>query len=545
MSRSSETTKYTLYGALFGLCFPTGAIVFLYLTGEIGATGSPASLIAEAHRNPLLYIIDSAPLFLGLFARLAGIRQERLQRLSDSLEVQVRVKTASLERALQETRQANQTIAHMAEHDALTGLLNRRRFQLELEKWSQFSLRYGRSVALVFIDLDEFKFINDNYGHGAGDRYLAGVADLLSSVLRNTDILSRWGGDEFALLLPETPREAAMEVADKLLRSLNHGSIDIGATTLSPRASIGMALFPDHGGDLNEIMVCADAAMYEAKAAGRNHWRLYSSSSHEMEHVQEQLRWEGRIRRALENDQFTLFYQPLLRLSDSSTPGYEALLRLEDRDGEIVNPSEFLGTAERFGLSTSIDYMVIRKVVRKIATLAEHDIWISLNLSRRSLEEPKLIEHIEAVADEHSLSPGRLFIEIPEAAAMEYLDQVRKLIGQLQAITCQVVLDDFGRGLAYRYLQQLPVDMVKIDGELIHGLLTREGNRDLVRDITAAAHEHGMQVVAKCVENADLLPILYRLGLDYAQGFALGKPVESIEKIHLFLSENNGGNRIS
>lgn len=541
MPRFSETTKYTLYGALFGLCFPVGAVAFLYLIGDIGGPGRSGSLIAQAHHNPLLYIIDSAPFFLGLFARFAGIRQDRLQRLTDSLEEQVQAKTASLEHALEETRQANQTIAHMAEHDALTGLLNRRRFQLELEKWSQFSLRYKRSVALVFIDLDEFKFINDSYGHGAGDRYLSGIADLLASVLRNTDILSRWGGDEFAVLLPETPREAAMEVADKLLRSLNQASIDIGDRKVQPRASIGMALFPEHGSDLNEIMVYADAAMYEAKAAGRNCWRLYSASTHEMERVQEQLQWEGRIRRALENDQFMLFYQPLLRLADSSTPGYEALLRLEDRDGEIISPGEFLGSAERFGLSVSIDHMVVRKVIRKIVSLSEHDIWISLNLSRRSLEDPKLVDHIDTVARENSLKPGLLYIEITEAAAMEYLDQVRGLVERLKAINCRVVLDDFGRGPAYHYLQQLPVDLVKIDGELIHGLLSQDGDHTLISDITAAAHAQGMEVVAKSVENADLLPILHRLGVDYAQGFALGKPVEAIEKIELFLSENTAG----
>ena len=540
MSRVSEATKYTLYGALFGLCFPVGAVVFLYAIGDISGALDPAAIIAQAHRNSLLYIIDSAPFFLGLFARFAGVRQDRLLEFSASLEQQVAAKTESLERALDEARKANETIAHMAEHDALTGLLNRRRFQKELEKWTQYALRYQRCAALVFIDLDKFKFVNDTYGHHAGDRYLTAISDLLSKSLRTTDIVARWGGDEFAVLLPETPREAAAGVANKLLQCLNEADIDLGAHRMQPSASIGIALFPDHGSKLDEVVACADAAMYEAKAAGRNCWRLYSSSSQEMERVQAHIQWESRLRRALENDQFLLFYQPLLRLSDNVTPGYEALLRMEDRDGQLISPGLFLESAERFGLAVPIDYMVIRKAARKIAALSERSIWISLNLSRASLDDAKLFSHIEGAVRENALKPGQLHIEITETAAMEYLDQVGTLIMKLKAIGCRVVLDDFGRGPAHQYLQQLPVDLVKIDGELIRDLATHGSSNNLVRNLTGLAHAAGMQVVAKFVEDSSLLDILRELNVDYAQGFAIGMPVEAIEQIQLL--DSAGGN---
>jgi diguanylate cyclase (GGDEF)-like protein len=531
MARLNETAKYTIYGVLFGLCFPIGSVVFLYLMNEIADTSDWLTIIAEAHHNSLLWVIDSAPLFLGLFARLAGMRQDRILRFSASLEQQVADKTESLRLALDESKKANEMIAYMAEHDALTGLLNRRRFQKELEKWGQYALRYQRSAALIFIDLDKFKFVNDTYGHHAGDQYLTAVSELLKSALRTTDTVARWGGDEFAVLLPETQKNAALEVANKLLQLFNEAKFNIAGHDLSPSASIGMALFPDHGADFGALIAYADAAMYQAKSAGRNCWRLYSSSPQEMERIQEHIQWEGRLRRALENDQFILFYQPILCLADNTTPGYEALLRMEDRDGQLISPGLFLESAERFGLAVPIDHMVIRKAVRKIHGFDEQDLWISLNLSRASLEDEKLFDHIKAVVAETALRPGQLHIEITEAAAMEHIGQMRELAVKLKTIGCRLVLDDFGHGPAYQYLQQIPVDMVKIDASLIRGLLTQKTNQNLVKSLTTVAHDLGIQVIAKFVEDVALIELLRELNVDYAQGFAIGRPMESIEQI--------------
>lgn len=527
----NETKKYTLYGALFGLCFPIGSIFFLYLRSEITDTSNWLTLIASAHHNSLLWVIDSAPLFLGLFARLAGMRQDRILRFSESLEQQVTDKTESLRLALAESRKAHELVAHMAEHDALTGLLNRRRFQKELQKWGQYALRYQRNAALIFIDLDKFKFVNDTYGHHAGDQYLTAISNLLKTALRTTDTVARWGGDEFAVLLPETHKNSAIEVAHKLLRLFNEAKFNIEGHELYPSASIGMALFPDHGADFNALIVYADAAMYEAKSAGRNCWRLYSSSPQEVQRVQEHIQWEGRLRRALENDQFLLFYQPLLRLADNTTPGYEALLRMEDRDGQLISPGMFLESAERFGLAVPIDYMVIRKAVRKIHSFDEQDLWISLNLSRASLKDEKLFDHIKTAVEESALRSGQLHIEISAAAAMEYIDQVRELGVRLKSLGCHLVLDDFGHGPAYQYLQQIPIDMVKIDASLIRNLSSQKANQALVKNITTVAHDLGIQVVAKFIEDVALLPLLRELNVDYAQGFAIGRPMESIEHL--------------
>lgn len=517
MARLNETTKYTIYGALFGLCFPIGSIVFLCLMNEITDTSDWWAVLAEAHSNSLLWVIDSAPLFLGLFARLAGMRQDRILRFSASLEQQVADKTESLHLALDESRKANEMISHMAEHDALTGLLNRRRFQKELDKWGQYALRYKRSAALIFIDLDKFKFVNDTYGHHVGDQYLIAISDLLRTALRTTDTVARWGGDEFAVLLPETQKDAAIEVANKLLRLFFETKFNIAGHDLTPSVSIGMALYPDHGKDLSALIVYADAAMYEAKSAGRNCWRLYSSSPQEMECVQEHIQWEARLRRALENDQFLLFYQPLLRLSDNTTPGYEVLLQMEDRDGQLISPGLFVEFAERFGLTVPIDYMVIRKAIRKILSFAEQDLWVSLNLSRASLKDENLFDHIKAAVTESALRPGQLHFEITEAVAMEHIRQVRELGVKLKTIGCRLVLDDFGHGPAYQFLQQIPVDMVKIDASLVRDLLTQKTNHTLVRNLTAVAHDLGIQVVVKYVEEAAVIEVLRELKVDYAQ----------------------------
>lgn len=529
MAHLTETTKYTIYGALFGLCFPLGSVTFLCFINELSYSSNWLGLIAEAHLNPLLWVIDSAPLFLGLFARLAGMRQDRILRFSVSLQQQVAEKTESLLLALDESRQANETIAHMAEHDPLTGLLNRRSYQKELEKWGQYALRYQHSAALVFIDLDKFKFVNDTYGHHAGDQYLTAFSALLSAALRSTDTVARWGGDEFAILMPETQKSAAIEVANKLLRLFNEATFNIAGHEISPSASIGMALFPDDHSDLSALIVYADAAMYQAKSDGGNCWRLYSSSPQEMQCVQEHIQWEGRLRRALENDQFLLFYQPLLRLADNTTPGYEALLRLEDREGQIISPGLFMESAARFGLALPIDHMVIRKAVRKLQSLDEQNLWISLNLSRASLDDERLFDHIQAAVEESGLRPGQLHIEITEAAAMEQIGQVRELGMKLKTIGCRLVLDDFGHGPANQYLQQIPIDMVKIDASLIRDLRTHKTNQTLVKGLTSVAHDLGIQVVAKFVEDAALIDLLRELNVDYAQGFAIGRPMESIE----------------
>ncbi len=533
MRNWSETNKYTLYGVLFGLCFPLGAILFLYLTHALAGAGNWIQIIRKAHDNPLLYLIDTAPLFLGIVARCAGTRQDRIHHFLISLEQQVQDKTESLRLALEESRHANELIGHMADHDALTGLLNRRRFQKTLEDWMEYAARYDRQGTLLFIDLDKFKFVNDTYGHSAGDQYLNEVAALLTHNLRATDIVARWGGDEFAAFLPETVGSEAHLVGNKLLAAFAQQSFRFGDELFQPSASIGLAFVPEHASTTNELIMYADAAMYEAKKAGRGCWRLYGASSTEIQHVQAHLQWEARIRRALENDQFLLLYQPLLNLRSGRTDGYEALLRMEDSNGHLISPGQFLESAERANLSASIDLMVIRKAARRVAPLVEHaeDIGVSVNLSPKTLLDTNLVNNIEAILQEYPGLNSKLRFEISEATALQNLALTRSLAAQIRQLGCLLILDDFGLGpTSLQYLEKLSIDMVKIHPSLIRGLMDEPKNLNFVKNLTEMLHGFHLKVGAKSVEDPQLLDLLRAIGMDYAQGFAIGKPLESLEQ---------------
>lgn len=262
----SVTWRYVAIGAAFGLCFPAGALAMLLASGAVGAPATAAGLLAAAHaHSPLLYVVDTAPLFLGMFAGFAGVRQARLIALNASLEQRVATQTASLRDALQRAEKTNVLISHMADHDALTGLFNRRRMHKELVAALSHARRYGESFALVFIDLDHFKAVNDHHGHDAGDRFLSGIAALLEQAQRDSDHLGRWGGDEFVALLPHATRQGAQQFAARLKERLARHSVDIGPARIFASASVGIAAYPDDGATPEALLAHADQDMYRAK----------------------------------------------------------------------------------------------------------------------------------------------------------------------------------------------------------------------------------------------------------------------------------------
>ncbi len=262
----SPTWRYAAMGAVFGLFFPVASMAVLLATGAVSSLGTATGLFAAAHaHSPLLYVIDTAPIFLGMFAAFAGVRQTQLIALNESLEQQVAAQTASLRDALQQAEKTNVMISHMADHDPLTGLLNRRCMHKEIVAAMSDARRFEDSFALVFVDLDRFKAINDGHGHDAGDRFLKGFAALLERVVRETDKIGRWGGDEFVILLPRSTRPDAKQFSDRLKSWLAGESIDIGVTLLPAPASIGLAVHPDDGADPEALLAHADQDMYRVK----------------------------------------------------------------------------------------------------------------------------------------------------------------------------------------------------------------------------------------------------------------------------------------
>lgn len=264
----SVTWRYAASGAVFGLFFPFAAMAMLLASGAVSAQADAAGVLAATHaHSPLMYVIDTAPFFLGLFAAFAGVRQKKIIALNTSLEQQVADKTASLRDALQRAEKTNVMISHMADHDPLTGLFNRRRMHKELVAAVSTTKRYGDPFALVFIDLNRFKVINDRHGHEAGDRFLSGFAVLLEQTTRDSDKPGRWGGDEFVVLVPHATRQAAQQFAERLQECLIRHSIDIGPVRIVASASIGIAVHPDDGADPEALLAHADQDMYRVKHA--------------------------------------------------------------------------------------------------------------------------------------------------------------------------------------------------------------------------------------------------------------------------------------
>ena len=457
--------------------------------------------------------------------------ENQLKTLNQELESRVITRTSQLNVALEEANKANAAVAHLANHDTLTGLLNRRRFQEEMDRWGKYALRYKRPVTLMFIDLDKFKNINDTYGHLGGDEYLLAFTRLLKSTLRSTDYIGRWGGDEFAALLPETDAAAACEVANKLPKIFNTVPITVAGKTIYASASIGIAVLPEHTTDINELTAFADAAMYKAKEAGRGGFCLYSASQQEIQHMGEQARWAGRIRRALETDQFILLYQPLLNLKTGETSEYEALLRMEDVAGQHISPVSFLESAARYDLSVSIDRMVIRKTAHKVATHKQKNrqIRLSLNLSSQSLNDTSMVEYISNVLSEFKIEPTDLAIEISETAILQNIGQGRNLCAQITQLGCKLILDDISVGFSsFHYLAPLPIHSIKIRSDLTHNL-HHPSTLEYITELCRKSHDLNIEVVAKLVEDHTILGILRGIGVDYAQGFAVGRPMDSLD----------------
>lgn len=424
-------------------------------------------------------------------------------------------------------KQAEKRLVWLADHDPLTGLFNRRRFQRELQQAIEVAKRYHRSGALVFFDLDQFKYINDTSGHQAGDAILKSVGNATSAVIRNVDLVARLGGDEFAILLRETEADGAVRVAKEINSKLAQLNCAFEDRTHKVSASIGIAIFPRHGTDPHELLACADLAMYQAKEAGRCGWHVFAEEERARERMDERLRWEHKIEAALNGDRFLLYYQPILDLRTNSVTRYEALLRMRDTDGSIVLPGCFIFTAERSGLIQRIDHVVLQKAIMHLSKLdgRQNNTHLSINLSAKAFEDVDLLPALQEGLSRWQVDPKLLTFEITETAAVADFGLAKKLMTSIRELGCRFALDDFGVGFSsFYYLKELPVDYVKIDGSFIRNLARDADDQILVKAMSEVAKGFGKKTIAEFVETAEILGILREYGVDFAQGYYVGRP---------------------
>ncbi len=423
-------------------------------------------------------------------------------------------------------RQAADQLIHMAEHDALTGLYNRRRFEEDLAQFFHQAERTPGQAALLFFDLDEFKYINDTYGHRAGDAVLNRMALEVRTLIRSGDTLFRLGGDEFAVLMPQASLDDAEHLAERIVRKIAQTPLPMQEQTLRLTTSLGIAHFPTHADNSEDLVSHADAAMYQAKHTGKNRWSVYRQDRDASREMATRLAWNDRIAQALESNLLKLHFQGVYRADNGHLAHLEALIRMEDGGApdQLIMPAQFIEHAEKSGKILEIDRWVIRESIRLLAT-HPHLPAMAINISGRSFDDPELPAYITSQLLRQHVSPRRLLVELTETSAVSDMGDAARFIAALRRAGCTICLDDFGTGFAsFAYLKHLQADVLKIDGMFIRNLAQEHDNQVFVRAIIEVARGMGKRTVAEFVEDGRTLLMLREMGVDMVQGYHLDRP---------------------
>lgn len=428
-------------------------------------------------------------------------------------------------------KQRDAILRRLAEHDSLTGLVNRRHFSQLLEA-EIVRVRTERiSSALLFVDLDRFKYVNDMLGHAGGDRLLSQVAELLKSHMRDTDVVARFGGDEFTVLVRNVTRAGAIGVA-KLINDLMRDFYFVDQQqTFNVYCSIGIAMIAAKCASAEEVLLQADTACYEAKSGGRNRYQVYEADQEEAHNAIKDISWSTLIKQALKEDRFDLVYQPIVSIHGKDHEFYEVLLRLQDGQGVRISPTQFLSVAERFGLLAELDRWVIRHALAALAGYRREgrDVVFAINLSGQAFEDPTVVNLIEETIRLHQLPPQAVVFEITEQIAVRYMEKARRLMQRLTDIGCRFSLDDFGVGFSsFSYLKHFPVTYIKIDGSFVENLAQEATDQAMVRSIAQIAKALGKKVIAEFVQDDTTIELLKQFNVDYVQGRHLGMPASTI-----------------
>lgn len=422
-------------------------------------------------------------------------------------------------------------LSYQASHDTLTGLINRREFENKLVTALDAAHNSpDQTHALLYLDLDQFKVVNDTFGHTAGDELLRQVAEVVQANIRSTDIVARLGGDEFGILLERCTEERAMEVGEAIRGAVESHRFNWKDAFTSARCSLGVVMVSKESPDVASVMSSADVACYSAKDMGRNQIHLYQDSDASMRH--EEMKWVSRITSAVEENRLELFYQPIVGISkeNSSSRGhYELLLRMRDENGEIVGPDQFIPAAERYNLMSTLDRWVIHQALSQLADRnpeAEFaHFTLAINLSGTSLSEDRFLEFVIDELKKQKLPKGAICFEITETAAISNLSRVIHFMQALKKLGCKFSLDDFGSGLSsFTYLKNLPVDYLKIDGQFIRNVAEDSVDESMVKAINEVGEAMGIETIAERVESKEVIEKLSEIGVKFAQGYYIARP---------------------
>lgn len=438
-----------------------------------------------------------------------------------------------------ETHELSLQLSYQASHDDLTGLMNRRAFENKITRVLKELSLASNEHAMCFIDLDRFKMINDTCGHVAGDTLLVQLGGIIKKCIRDSDTVARIGGDEFGLLLENCPVKKAMKVANKVRFELEAYRFIWEDKAYNIGGSIGVAMLDDSHVDVTDILSMADSACLAAKNAGRNRVHLFSSDDETIGRQKGEMQQAADITEALNKDMFVLYAQPIMPLNElNNNLHYEILIRMLDKNGQIIPPNAFLPAAERYNLASKIDEWVISTVLKQLEMHPDHldELFMcSINLSGQSISDSIFNEFILKALDKCDVPLEKLCFEITETVAITDLLAAKKFITKLKVKGCSIALDDFGSGLSsFGYLRELPFDYLKIDGTFIREIETNSVDQAIVESLQKVGHIIGKKIIAEFVETEQTISILKRLHIDYVQGYAIAKPSSLIEVIEYY-----------
>ncbi|AHK14825.1 MAG: EAL domain-containing protein [Thalassolituus sp.] len=442
---------------------------------------------------------------------------------------------------ISELKAAQIQMENLAFYDPLTGLANRRLFKNRLEKAVKSVLRSGKSMALMFLDMDQFKRINDTLGHDAGDILLKAVATRLNNTVRENDTVSRIGGDEFTILLTDVQQsQDVLVVAEKILKALSR-PIRIKGQDIVTSVSIGITMTPEDSTDVNTLMKNADLAMYWAKEMGRNNFQFFSE---DMNHsILEHLALEKELKEAIQRNQFTLVFQPKVSLFDYSTTGVETLIRWEHPEKGLITPDHFIPVAEETGQIIDIGNWVLEQACRQISSLLREGILpptakVAVNLSAKQFTDPNLVQHIRTVLEITKIPPQCLELEITESTLMEDVETAIAIMQEIKSTGVAIAIDDFGTGYSsLSYIKRFPIDVLKVDRSFVMDIPDDKNDMAITAAVIAMAHKLSMNVVAEGVETREQLQFLRQNNCDEGQGYLFSRPL-SLGQLHRFLIEN-------